>query len=308
MVLREKPTTTALPDLTVRVDRGVYRIKDVAVHATGLQLPSHMGLPADGRVLVSEFGGGRVRDITEGGDYTDQTRGRYAWGMQHPGGVQPLSDGRILASDAGAGRIYDITRPGPVSDAALLFEGVPQPYGLVEFRDKLYTTFSNVSQVGMAHVEPGEQFSEERHAFVSGFPSVLTTEPYRDMRACNVSWTGLKTDDDQLLFAHGALGAIFNVTMGGTYAELRDRKYAWGLTMPLGMIVDPLDHNIYVCERSTGTIKRIARDGGYSRFAEPLVAGFQDPSCIRFTPDGARAYVCDRALDAVYRIELEHHA
>jgi len=159
----------------------------------------------------------------------------------------------------------------------------------------------------MAYIEPGEQFTEERHAFVSGFPSVLTTEPYRYMMACNQTWGGVKTDDDQLLFIHGALGAIFNVTMGGTYTELRDRKFAWGLTTPLGMIVDPLDHNIYVCERSTGTIKRIARDGGYSRFAEPLVAGFQDPSCIRFTPDGARAYVCDRAVDAVYRVELEHH-
>ena len=125
MALREMPTTTALPNLTVRVDRGVYRIKDVAVHATGLQLPSHLGLASDGRVLVSEFGGGRVRDITDGGDYTDQTKGRYAWGLQHPGGVQPISDGRNLASDAGSGCIYDITQPGPVSSATMLFSGVP---------------------------------------------------------------------------------------------------------------------------------------------------------------------------------------
>lgn len=38
------------------------------------------------------------------------------------------------------------------------------------------------------------------------------------------------------------------------------------------------------------------------------IAGFQDPSCIRFTADGRRAFVCDRAVDSVYRLELEHVA
>lgn len=64
---------------------GLYRVREVAVHAVGLRLPSHMGMLPDGRVLVSEFGGGTIRDITAPGDYSDETLGRFAWGLSNPG-------------------------------------------------------------------------------------------------------------------------------------------------------------------------------------------------------------------------------
>ncbi len=310
MVVQEKPLTT-LNDVTdllspsSGVDRGVYRVRDVAVHATGLALPSHMGLTADGRVLVSEYGAGRVRDITEPGDYIDQSMGQHAWNLRHPGGILPLADGRILVADSGSGRIYDITTPGAASAAAIMFEGVDHPYGLFEFRRRIFTSFSNDTMVGIAEVVPGECFTTEKHAYVSNFPVVVTAEPYRKLLGCGGHWTG-GIKDDRLLLGHAALGAIFDVTPGGTFDELRNRRYAWGLTMPLGMTTDPLDGSVYVAERTTGVIKRIPHAGGYSRFAEPILAGFQEPSCARFTPDGTYMYVCDRSWDTVYRVELEH--
>jgi hypothetical protein len=289
-------------------DKGYYRIRAVEVHATGLRLPSHMGITKDGQVLVSEFGGGSVRNVTEGGDYRDQSRHLHAWGMNNPGGVQPLSDGRILVPDSGTGDIYDITEPGSVTKNKLLFSGVPHPYGLVEFKSRLFTSFSNKEMVGISEIKQGEQFHLEKHAFVDGFPVVPTMEPYRDVQGCGGSWaTAVK--DDRLLLGHAALGTVFDVTHseGQSFDKLRSNRFAWGLTSPLGMTIDPIEGNLYVCERTTGVIKRIAQSGGYSRFADPFLAGFQEPSCLRFAADGSTAYVCDRALGTVYRIELEHH-
>jgi DNA-binding beta-propeller fold protein YncE len=306
MAVFEKTAPTAATRLEeATVDLGHYRIRAVEVHATCLRLPGHMGLTADGRVLVSEFAAGCIRDVTEGGDYRDPTRDRWAWNLANPGGIHPTPDGHVYVADSGSGGIYDISEPGAVTEAQLVFDGVPHPYSLLEFGDSLYVSYSNNAMAGVTKVTPGGSFSLDRRTYVQDFPVVRTMEPYRAQAGCGGSWaTVLK--DGRFMFGHAALGAIFDVTEGGTYDELRERRYAWGLTLPLGMTVDPLDANLYVAERSTGIIKRIPHAGGYSRFAEPLLAGFQEPSCVRFTPDGAQAYVCDRGVDAVYRLELEH--
>jgi hypothetical protein len=226
-------------------------------------------------------------------------------GFGHTRPLPPLSDGRVVVGDSGSGTIYDITESGAVSESTKVFEGISHPYGLVEFKGELYTSFSNNQHVGIAKVVPGERFNVEKHAFVYNFPVVVTMEPYRLLLGCGGSWQTTMMDG-RLILGHAALGALFDVTSGGSFDELREKRYAWGLTQPLGMIIDPIDGNMYVCERSTGVIKRIPRDGGYSRFAEPFLAGFSEPSCIRFTAEGTRAYVCDRAMDTVYRVELEH--
>lgn len=283
---------------------GLYRVKEVAVHATGLRLPSHLGMLHDGRVLVSEFGGGTVRDVTEPGDYTEQSRGRHAWSLKHPGGILPAVDGRILVADSGTGQVHDITDEGAVGSKTLVFEGVSNPYGLVEKDGHFYTSFSNNEMVGIAEVTPGESFSEDA-VFVWGFPVVITAEPFRVLMGCGGSWPQILMSG-KILLAHSALGAIFDVTPGGGFEDLRERRWAWGLSLPLGMTVDPLDSDLYVTERITGAIRRIGPEGGYARFAQPVLAGFQDPSCIRFNREGTAAYVCDRALDTVYRVDLEH--
>lgn len=290
---------------TIPANRGgLYQVKEVAVHAVGLRLPSHMGVLDDGRVLVSEFGGGTVRDITDGGDYSDASLGRFAWGLSNPGGVLPTADGRVLVADSGSGQVHDLTSGGSASAETLLFEGVSNPYGLVEFEERIFTSFSDNQMVGITDIVPGSRFSDDS-LYVWDFPVVVTAEPYRWHMGCGGSWPGMPMAG-KFLLGHAGLGAVFDVTGGGSYEELRERRFAWGLTLPLGMAVDPTDEDLYVAERGTGTIKRIGHDGGYARFAQPLIAGFQDPSCIRFAADGKRAFVCDRAVDAVYRLELEH--
>lgn len=291
------------PSRTHAYDPGGYRIKNVTVHATGLNLPGHMAITADRRVLVSEFGAGVIRDITEPGDYRNPMTRRYAWNLKNPGSIQPISDGRLLVADAGADAIVDVSEPGEVTADAVLYEGVSHPYSLIEFQNRLLVSFSDNDMVGMAEVRPGGRYALD-DAFVHGFPVVKTLEPYPALLGCGGSWTGVIIDD-RLILAHSALGAIFDVTSGGSFDELRASRYAWGLTLPLGMTVDPIDANLYVTERGTGTIKRIPKTGGYARFAEVFIAGFSEPSCIRFMPDGSEAYVCDRSWNAVYRLELE---
>jgi hypothetical protein len=291
------------PSRTHGYDSGGYRITNVTVHATGLNLPGHMAITPDRRVLVSEFGAGVIRDITEPGDYRDSLARRYAWNLKNPGSIQPISDGRILVADAGAGTIVDVSEPGEVTASDVLYEGVSHPYSLIEFQQRLLVSFSDNFMVGMAEIKPGGRYSLD-DAFVHGFPVVKTLEPYPALLGCGGSWAGVILDD-RLILAHAALGAIFDVSAGGSFDELRGSRYTWGLNLPLGMTVDPLDHNLYVTERGTGVIKRIAKSGGYARFAEPLITGFSEPSCIRFMPDGSEAYVCDRAWNAVYRLELE---
>ncbi|MDP9364094.1 MAG: hypothetical protein M3Q10_07690 [Chloroflexota bacterium] len=275
------PVEDLLGDISP-IDAGYYRVKEVAVHATGLRLPGHMGLTDDGLLLVSEFGGGQVRDITEPGDYTDPAKGRWAWNLRHPGGILPLSDGRIIVAASGSGEVYDITESGAATTSSLLFADVPHPYGLVEFRNRIFASWSSDRMVGLVEIVPGERFESEEASFVHGFPVVLTSEPYRELEGCGGSWTTPVKDDD-LYLGHSALGALFKVTPGGSFDDLRGERYAWGLNLPLGMIADPLDGNIYVTERMTGVIKRIPHRGGYCCFAEPFLAGFQDPNCIRFT-------------------------
>lgn len=294
------------PSSTRSYDTGGYRIKTVTVHATGLNLPGHMAITPDCRVLVSEFAAGIIRDVTEPGDYRDPTVGRYAWNLRNPGSIQPISDGRILVADAGAGQICDVTEPGEVSEDDILYEGVSHPYSLLEFQNRLLVSYSDNHNVGMAEIKPGQTYTPDDD-FVRGFPVVKTLEPYPALLGCGGKWAiaGMK---NKVLLGHAALGAIFDVTAGGNFDELRTRRYAWGLTLPLGVVNDPIDGNVYVVESSTGVIKRIPQAGGYARFAEPFIAGFAEPSCIRFMPDGSEAYVCDRAWNAVYRLELEYRS
>jgi hypothetical protein len=279
-------------------------VKNVEPHATGLCLPSHMAILDDDTVLVSEFSKGTIRDVTIPGDYSTTDKGLFVQGMKHPGGIHQLENGRIIAADSGSGKIYDISDiKGHIKDENLVFEGISHPYGIIEFKGVIYSSFSNNSMSGIAWIEEGMQYDFSKHAYVSHFPVVLTLEPYRLLAGCGGSWSGA-IFDKKLVFAHAALGAIFDVTDGGGFNELRNNQYAWGFDLPLGMTVHPINGQLFVCERGSGVIKSIDPDGGYSRFARPLVAGFKDCSCIRFSKNGNFAYVCDRAVGTVYKLTI----
>lgn len=281
-----------------------YDVVSADPHATGLRLPSHMAITSDSRVLVSEFGGGLVRDITTAGDYRNLSTGLFAQNFVNPSGILQLSNSSIYVADSGAGTVFSIQGSGTDSVNTVVMDGIPHPYGLVQFNGKVYTSFSDNTMVGMVEVIPGTAF-DINQVFVRDFPVVLTSEPYPHMIGCGGSWPDEVRGTD-LLLGHRGLGAVFNVTAGGSFATLRTSLYAWGFTTPLGLKTDPIDGNLYVVEQTTGAIKYVEPGGGYSRFSRPLMTGFREPSCIRFTPDGTAAYVCDRALGAVYRMSLTH--
>ncbi|RRA99225.1 hypothetical protein EHT25_26900 [Larkinella rosea] len=265
-----------------------------------------MAVLDDDSVLVSEFARGVIRDVTKGGDYSDTNKDVFVSGMKHPGGITQLKNKRIIAADSGTGKVYDISAGGNAGDYTKIFEGISHPYGVIEFRNKLYTSFSNNEMSGIAQIEEGQIFDFKTHAYVFGFPVVLTLEPYRSLAGCGGSWSTAVLDD-KLMFSHAALGAIYDVSEGGSYDQYRNSLYAWGLNLPLGMTIDPINRQLFVCERGNGDIKIINIHGGYSRFAQPLVTGFKDCSCIRFIKDGSIAYVCDRAVGTVYKLTFDLH-
>lgn len=283
-----------------------YKVTATKQQARGLRLPSHIGITAEGRILVSEFGGGAIRDVTDGGDYSSQSLGLLVSGLKNPSGILPTKDGSILIADSGAGEVleYGDDKAGVLS-AKRSSGGFSNPYGVVIHEDKVFVTFSNKRMVGLTEVTFGKASPSAEESFVHGFPVVITSEPTPELMGCGGSWptTGFR---GKILLGHYALGAVFDVTKGGTFDDLRESRFAWGLNGPLGMTVDPIDNDLYVVEKASGVIKRIPDGGGYSRFAEPLLAGFQEPSCIRFMPSGEAAYVCDRAWGAVYKLELKH--
>lgn len=280
-----------------------YSVKSVEVHATGLRLPTHLGLTDSGRLFVSEFAGHAIRDVTKPGDYSDPSRGEHVRDLKHPGGILPLRDGRLLAADSAAGHVYDISGGGRLSRESVVFSGVPNPYGVVEFGERVFVSYFERGSLGIVEIEPGERFHAER-SLVRAFPCATTAEPFPQVEAYGGSWPAARRGD-QLLLGHSALGTVWDVTGGGTFDELREKRYAWGLNAPGGMIADPLDDELYLVERRTGVVRRIA-EPGYARFAPPLIAGFQEPSCLRFTVDGSELYVADKAWGAIYRVELEH--
>lgn len=281
------------------------KIKSVAVHATGLRIPGHMAVLKNGRLLVSEFGGGVVRDITNPDDYGKSTKGIYASNLEHPSGLLELSDGRILVADSGRGGLFDITKSKTIVDEKkYIMTGISHAYSIVEFNGNIYSSYSNNREVGMAKIAEGKKFSKENHTHVYGFPVVLTLEPYPKMLGCGGSW-GTTGGGGQLFLAHKALGCIFDVTNGGSFDELRENRFAWGINSPLGMIMDPNEEFLYITEQGNGVIKMIDKKGGYSRFATPFLSGFTEPSCIRFTPDYQFAYICDKGTGSVYKIEFE---
>lgn len=284
---------------------GAYRVRGVTAHATGLRLPGHMAILSTERLLVSEFGGGMVRDVTDPGDYSDGTSGVRASGLAHPAGIIETSDGRVFVCDGGhgVGAVFDITKAGEVG--APFFSGLPNPYGLVTWRGSLWAGYAHVEGVGLAEVTEGGSFGNQRDQFVWGFPVVLQSEPYPVLMGCGGSWPTIVTED-RVMLGHRALGAIYDVSAGGSFENFRDDPFAWGLDQPLGMTVDPIEQRIAVTELRTGAIRLLNSVGGYSRFAQPLLVGFQSPSCIRFTQRGDIAFVCDRSVGTVYRVEFDH--
>ena len=262
-----------------------------------------MGITDDGRVFVSEFGGGSIHGVTTlSGDHVS-SQSLLLDQLVNPGGIHPIGAGILVVADSGSGRILEVrlSTSRPAASNTAIVGNLSNPYGVFEHAGE--SSQPSPIMAGITRLVRGREHVSA-DIFVSNFPVVIQSEPYPHLAGCGGSWGG--TGVTAMFFSHYALGAVFDVTAGGNYEDFREKRFAWALNGPLGMISDPLDNDLYVVEKGSGVIKRIPKTGGYSRFAQPLIAGFQEPSCIRFLPDGSAAYVCDRAWGAVFRLDLKY--
>lgn len=284
-----------------------YVVTDVTHAARGLRLPSHMGVTSAGRIFVSEFGGNAIHEVTSLRGDQVSSKSVVLDGLTNPSGIHPIAADTLLVANSGSGQIKQVALGRGVAaiSATTVVEKLSNPYGIFELQGELFTTFSNNRMAGICRIKPGKDF-EDSDIFVSNFPVVVQSEPYPHLAGCGGSWSGGDGGSGTMFFSHYALGAVFDVSNGGTYEDFREKRFAWALSGPLGFIMDPIDGDLYVVEKGSGVIKRISKQGGYSRFAQPLIAGFQEPSCIRFLPDGSAAYVCDRSWGAVFKLDLKH--
>lgn len=85
----------------------------VELHAVNLITPSHMEWTHDGRLLVSETTAGRIKDITEPGNYLDTKP--FAYGLKGPSSIVPLEDGRIYVCETWGDRIVNVSFGGDIS-------------------------------------------------------------------------------------------------------------------------------------------------------------------------------------------------
>jgi len=81
-----------------------------SVYATGLSGPTGLLTARDGRLLVANFSGGTVIDISGGGDFTAAPA--FASGLAGPRNMVQLADNRILIATQTSGRVIDITAGG----------------------------------------------------------------------------------------------------------------------------------------------------------------------------------------------------
>lgn len=287
--------------------RRASRATRIEVHAHGLLHPSHMEWTSEGRLLASEFGRGRVVDVTDGGNMREAEP--FAYNLRHPAGLLTNYNGnRIVVADTGQRAIIDITGGGDATAAPRIFREVPGPYGLLSFGESTFTTFSTELENGLAHITEGESFTEDTIR-VRGFPNGLRETPYflspsNREGECGC-WTALGYHG-HLLYLHAGLGMVFIVDGHNEYSpELP--ILARGLAKPLGMITHPTNGLLYVAERKAGSVKAVPSEieGIDMRYVPPIVAGFKEPSCVRFTADGSSMFVCDMSACCVWRVEME---
>ncbi|QXJ32322.1 YncE family protein [Saccharolobus shibatae] len=282
---------------------------ELEIHAYGMLHPGHMEWTPDGRLLVSEFGRGRVLDATKGGNMRDAIP--FAYNLSHPAAILPHKD-RILVADAGFNAILDITEGGDQSRPKVVAK-ISGPYGLAVYHNEIYATFSTQTESGIVKIGKNEEVI--RH--VTGFPVVpsMWSKIYKLISPCNKWETPPTADLDILIFGHGGLGKLYDASHGGDFNYLeRSNVLVNGLSEPIGMIYNRHDKNLYVVESKGADVKsvsleelKIARDTHEPidlRLRAPIVSGFYEPRCVRFSDDGKIMYVCDIAAGVIWKVKI----
>jgi hypothetical protein len=294
----------------------------VELFATGLENPTHMEFTPEGRLLVSEHTAGRVKDITDGGDFRDVDP--LAYNLEGPSGILPLGD-RILVSETWAGRVSDLGVGGDMHGRPSFADELKMPYGLAArtFEDgstrifvgekpaPFYSQITEISQGGGRDdyaplvtelpSKPGDPGKTPIDAWPDRYEFYAST-------ACG-TWAVIWPPEDstELCFVSGgALGHVVGVPPeGGSYGHLltEDHAIAWGLGSISSMKDNRDDGLIYVVRADRGDVMVV--DPTEKRnywFDPPIVQGLNRPLCVRFGADGETMFACASGDGVVWRV------
>lgn len=110
----------------------------------------------------------------------------------------------------------------------------------------------------------------------------------------------------------GSLGQIFRIDPDEmpeqmTYSELvayPGALVAWGLHRLGGMRLHPPSGLLFAVQPEMGEVIAVdtAKEGNY-HFQPPIVRGLRMPTCVRFSLDFDKMYVCSSADGVVWQVE-----
>lgn len=309
------------PRTVVSSERFVHVGTRARPHAVNLLNPSHMEWTRGGRLLVCEHTAGRIIDVTDGGDMKDARP--FAVGLQGPAAILPQED-RILVSESWAGRVVALPLAGGDATEAETYAGnLSVPYGLSQ--DSSGRVFVSEKpdrfRSQLTEISEGPQ-GIDRRAFVTNIPiqpappgrAPLDTYPTDEWDryaagGCSADWPDFSGPDR--LFAVGYLGLIVRALPdGGDFLDMMathqdEVLVAWGLQRTAGMKFNPKDGRYYVTQPEAGSVLVVdpERPGNYA-LTPPVVRGLNQPSCVRFSPDGTEMFVCASGDGVVWRIRL----
>jgi hypothetical protein len=154
----------------------------------------------DGR-LLSTIGGGRVADISPGGNLTSVTP--FATGLGFTRGMLQTSDGRILIASQDTGKVFDITSGGNFSNATPFASGLDSAASLVEDANRrIFVSQFTLGRV--TDITAGGNFSTAT-AFATGRSFMgLTIDGQGRMLASPIGSVALP-------------GSVYDITAGGNF-------------------------------------------------------------------------------------------
>lgn len=290
-------------------------------HAVNLLNPSHMEWTRDGRLLVCEHTAGRIMDVTAGGDMRDAEP--FAYGLEGPAAILPQDD-HILVSESWAGRVVALPLGGgDAGDAPAYAEDLSVPYGLSQDRSGRIFVSEKADRFRSQLTELVEGAGgKETRPFVTNIPiqpaapgrAPLGTYPTGEWDryaagGCSADWPDFSGPDRA--FAVGYLGLIVRARPEGgdfldTLAKHPDEMLiAWGLQRTAGMKYNAADGRYYVTQPEAGSVLVVDPDAPANyALTPPVVRGLNQPSCVRFSPDGTEMFVCASGDGVVWRIRL----
>lgn len=287
---------------------------NVTLHAVNLINPTHMEWTKDGKLLVSEYSAGRIKEISSGGDQLNTPA--FASGLQGPASILPLDDGRILVAENWSDRIAEISKGGDLSASTPYMTGRSNPYSLTKHikngKSCIYVSehYNGRNSWISDITDPANPFE-----YVTNIPARPGAAPlvpwgkFADWQkyasaGCVINWGGGGTSAHYI--SVGGMGQILDVySQGGDYIDLikSNKAVAWDLGR-LGAIKEhPTNGLLYAVEPERGDVISIdPKNPRNQRFEPPVVRGFSNPSCLRFSADGKTMYVCSQGEGVVWAV------